>query len=171
MLLSQSIGVKIAELPGWQCGETGPRPAQPHWAQANVKVVLLIPATCHVAELQQDTWTLVQYSLGISPMEAYLSLVGWISIILTVSARLSPRYFSRYSAYPRDQSPLSSPDPEHCQYRESGVWELFPATKHHNITHLPCQHSPHLPFNKIVYIIVFHFRYDQAGTAWPCCRW
>ena len=171
MLFSERIGVKIAELPGWQCGETGPRPAQPHWAQANVKVVLLIPATCHVAELPPDTLTLVHYSLDISPLEAYLSAVVWISI-LTVSARLSPGYFARYSGYPRDQSPLSSPDPEHCQYRESGVWELFPATKHHNITHLPSQQSPHLPFIKILfYIIVFHCRYDQAGTAWPWRRW
>ena len=73
MLFSERIGVKIAELPGWQCGETGPRPAQPHWAQANVKVVLLIPATCHVAELPPDTWTLVHYSLRyLSPESLFI---------------------------------------------------------------------------------------------------
>ena len=79
-----------------------------------------------------------------SELKAYLSAVVWFSI-QTVSARLSPRYLARHSADPRDHSPLSSssPDTGHCQYRESGVWELFPATKHHNITHLPCQHSPH----------------------------
>ena len=126
------------------------------------------PATWPSCHQTPGQWTLA--ILIISPLKSYLSAVVWISTVLTVSGRPSPRYFARYS-YPRDQSPLSSPDPGHCQYRESGVWELFPATKHHNITHLPGQQSPHLPFIKIFYIIVFHCRYIQAGTAWPCCRW
>ena len=79
------------------------------------------------------TWPSCHQTPGhwcIAHLEAYLSAAVWISTILTVSARPSPRYFARYSGYPRDQSPLSSPDPgtANIESLESGNCFLPPNT-------------------------------------------
>ena len=77
-----------------------------------------------------------------SELKAYLSAVVWFSI-LTVSARLSPRYLARYSADPRDHSPAPARtlDTANIESLESGNCFLPPNTTtllicHANILHI-----------------------------------